>query len=160
MRRLPRVQAVPAGRCPGLAGWNVRTDLVGRAMRLIADGVVDREGVAGSRAARLQRPAGAAPAHAELGAGPVALARAQRAHTPGFLLETTALAVTDIAFAAGFTSVRQFNDTMREVSRPPRELRRARGNKEEGVLGGISLRLPYREPLTRRACCSFSGLKP
>ncbi|EST37228.1 hypothetical protein N566_14150, partial [Streptomycetaceae bacterium MP113-05] len=52
---------------------------------------------------------------AQLGAGPVALARAQRAHTARVLLQTTALPVTEIAFAAGFASVRQFNDTVRDI---------------------------------------------
>ena len=52
---------------------------------------------------------------AEVGAGPLALARAQRAQTARVLLETTDLPITDVAFAAGFASVRQFNDTVREV---------------------------------------------
>src|SRR5918999_1612007 len=52
---------------------------------------------------------------AELGAGPVALARAQRAHTARVLLQTTELPITQIAFGAGFASVRQFNDTIRTV---------------------------------------------
>src|SRR3954454_18061605 len=95
---------------PGSAEWNARADLVGRAMRMIGDGVVDREGVAGL-AGRL----GYSARHvhrqltAELGAGPVALARAQRAHTARILLQTTPLPVTEAAFAAGFASVRQFN---------------------------------------------------
>ncbi len=101
---------------PGSAEWNVRADVVGRAMRLIADGVVDREGVAGL-AARLGYSARQVQRQltAELGAGPVALARAQRAHTARVLLRTTGLPVTEVAFAAGFASVRQFNDTVRAV---------------------------------------------
>ncbi|MFD7813574.1 AlkA N-terminal domain-containing protein [Streptomyces sp. NPDC059785] len=101
---------------PGSAAWNVRADVVGRAMRMIGDGVVDREGVAGLAdrlgysTRQVQRQL-----TAEVGAGPVALARAQRAHTARVLLQTTALPVTDIAFAAGFASVRQFNDTIRSV---------------------------------------------
>ncbi|MCP8712978.1 Ada metal-binding domain-containing protein, partial [Streptomyces sp. AC04842] len=101
---------------PGSAEWNVRADAVGRAMRLIADGVVDREGVAGL-AARLGYSARQVQRQltAELGAGPVALARAQRAHTARVLLQTTGLPVTEVAWAAGFASVRQFNDTVRAV---------------------------------------------
>ncbi|MFD7711812.1 AlkA N-terminal domain-containing protein [Streptomyces sp. NPDC059786] len=101
---------------PGSAAWNVRADVAGRAMRMIGDGVVDREGVAGLAdrlgysTRQVQRQL-----TAEVGAGPVALARAQRAHTARVLLQTTALPVTDIAFAAGFASVRQFNDTIRSV---------------------------------------------
>ncbi len=101
---------------PGSADWNVRADVVGRAMRLIGDGVVDREGVAGL-AARLGYSARQVQRQltAELGAGPVALARAQRAHTARVLLQTTGMPVTEIAFASGFASVRQFNDTIRAV---------------------------------------------
>ncbi|GAA3757043.1 hypothetical protein GCM10022225_47850 [Plantactinospora mayteni] len=101
---------------PGSPEWNVRADVVGRAMRLIADGVVDREGVPGL-AGRL----GYTERHlnrmlvAEVGAGPLALARAQRAQTARILVETTDLGLAEIAFAAGFGSVRQFNDTIREV---------------------------------------------
>ncbi len=101
---------------PGSPEWDLRADLVGRAMRLIADGVVDREGVPG-----LARRLGYTERHvhrqlvAVVGAGPLALARAQRAQTARVLLETTPLPVAEVAFAAGFSSVRQFNDTIREV---------------------------------------------
>ena len=107
----------------------MRGDLVGRAMRLIADGVVDRDGVAG-----LSSRLGYSTRHLnrlltdELGAGPLALARAQRAQTARVLIETTDLTMTDIAYAAGFGSVRQFNDTVREVyAVAPSELRRRDG---------------------------------
>ena len=69
---------------PGSPEWDRRADLVGRAMRLIADGVVDREGVSGL-ATRL----GYAERHvhrqlvAVVGAGPLALARAQRGEFSG-----------------------------------------------------------------------------
>ncbi|QUH00216.1 DNA-3-methyladenine glycosylase 2 family protein [Saccharopolyspora erythraea] len=101
---------------PGSPEWNLRADLAGRAMRLINDGVVERSGVSGL-AARL----GYSTRHltrvltAELGAGPLGLARAHRAHSARILIETTELSFTDIAFAAGFSSLRQFNDTVREV---------------------------------------------
>ncbi|MGW3100425.1 bifunctional transcriptional activator/DNA repair enzyme AdaA [Streptomyces sp. NPDC001100] len=110
---------------PGSAEWNVRADVVGRAMRLIGDGVVDREGVAGL-AVRLGYSARQVQRQltAELGAGPVALARAQRAHTARVLVQTTDLPITEIAFASGFASVRQFNDTIRAVyASTPSELR-------------------------------------
>src|SRR2546423_9504224 len=98
---------------PGSPEWDRRADLVGRAMRLIADGIVDREGVAG-----LARRLGYTERHlhreliAVVGAGPLALARAQRAQTARVLLETTELAIAEVALAAGFRSVRQFNDTV------------------------------------------------
>ncbi|MER6063958.1 AlkA N-terminal domain-containing protein [Streptomyces sp. NPDC001792] len=149
---------------PGSAEWNVRADAVGRAMRLIADGVVDREGVAGL-AARLGYSARQVQRQltAELGAGPVALARAQRAHTARVLLQTTELPVTEIAFASGFASVRQFNDTVREVyAATPTELRAAaprsraasRGRAAAGA--GIPLRLAYRGPY--QAAAAFDQL--
>ncbi|MEU2435747.1 AlkA N-terminal domain-containing protein [Streptomyces rubradiris] len=136
---------------PGSAEWNVRADVTGRAMRLIADGVVDREGVAGL-AARLGYSARQVQRQltAELGAGPVALARTQRAHTARVLLQTTGLPVTEIAFAAGFNSLRQFNDTIREVyAATPTELRAAAGDRaaRRATPGtGIPLRLAHRGP--------------
>ncbi|MEU6096295.1 AlkA N-terminal domain-containing protein [Streptomyces sp. NPDC047079] len=134
---------------PGSPEWNQRADLVARAMRLIADGVVDREGIPGL-AARL----GYSPRQverqllAELGAGPLALARAQRAQTARLLIETTALPMADIAFAAGFSSIRTFNDTVREVfAFSPSELRGRRPKKTVIAPGALSLRLPFRAPL-------------
>src|SRR5271168_3824682 len=139
---------------PGSPEWNVRDDLVARAMRLIADGTVDREGVGGLAAhlgyttRQLQRLL-----QAETGAGPLALARAQRAQTARVLIETTDLPFGDVAFAAGFSSIRQFNDALRAVcDSTPTELRKraaARfGSAASDVRtpGTVSLRLPVRTP--------------
>ncbi|WP_392673836.1 AlkA N-terminal domain-containing protein [Streptomyces sp. LN785] len=136
---------------PGSPEWNARADSVARAMRLIGDGVVDREGVPGL-AARLGYSARQIERQllAELGAGPLALARAQRAQTARLLIETTGLPMADVAFAAGFSSVRTFNDTVREVfALVPSELRTraARSSKPPVTPGVITLRLPYRAPL-------------
>ena len=101
---------------PGSPEWNSRADVASRAMRLIADGLVDREGVPGLAAQlgysvrQLERTL-----QSELGAGPIAIARAQRAQTARILIETTTLPMTDVAFAAGFSSVRQFNETVQSV---------------------------------------------
>ncbi|GGX07426.1 AlkA N-terminal domain-containing protein [Streptomyces chryseus] len=133
---------------PGSPEWNARADVVARAMRLIGDGVVDREGVPGL-AARLGYSTRQIERQllAELGAGPLALARAQRAQTARLLIETTPLPMADVAFAAGFSSVRTFNDTVREVfALAPSELR-GRGGKQQRTSGAISLRLPFRAPL-------------
>jgi AraC family transcriptional regulator, regulatory protein of adaptative response / DNA-3-methyladenine glycosylase II len=133
---------------PGSAEWNARADVVGRAMRMIGDGVVDREGAAGL-AARLGYSARQVrrQLNAELGAGPVALARAQRAHTARILLRTTGMPAADIAFAAGFASVRQFNDTMREIyAATPTQLRSAAAPKAPSASAGVPLRLAYRGP--------------
>src|SRR5947209_5246039 len=145
---------------PGSPEWDRRTDLVGRAMRLIADGVVDREGVAG-----LARRLGYTERHvhrelvAVVGAGPLAVARAQRAQTARVLLETTQLPITQVAFGAGFRNVRQFNETVRDVfATTPRVLReRARSNGRGGDGGGIALRLPYRAPFDGEALLAFFG---
>jgi AraC family transcriptional regulator, regulatory protein of adaptative response / DNA-3-methyladenine glycosylase II len=112
---------------PGSPEWNIRADVVGRAMRLIADGVVNRDGVEGlaSRLGYEQRQVRRLVT-AELGAGPLAIARAQRAQTARILTETTALPLSEIAFAAGFASIRQFNATIREVfAVTPTQLRSA-----------------------------------
>ncbi|WP_272920823.1 MULTISPECIES: AlkA N-terminal domain-containing protein [Streptomyces] len=138
---------------PGSPEWNQRADLVARAMRLIADGVVDREGVPGL-AARLGYSTRQVERQllAELGAGPLALARAQRAQTARILIETTALPMADIAFAAGFSAIRTFNDTVREVyALAPGELRTRAAKRTApdtpDTPGSLSLRLPFRAPL-------------
>jgi AraC family transcriptional regulator of adaptative response / DNA-3-methyladenine glycosylase II len=140
---------------PGSPEWNVRSDLAGRAVRLIADGIVDRVGVPG-----LADSLGYSPRQvgrvltAELGAGPLALARAQRARTARILVETTALPMTEIAFAAGFASIRQFNATMLEVydisPSALRERAARRGGATAGAgapTGSLCLRLPFRPPI-------------
>ena len=147
---------------PGSPEWDRRSDLVGRAMRLIADGVVDRDGVGG-----LARRLGYTERHVHrelvacVGAGPLALARAQRAQTARILLETTPMQITGVAFAAGFQSVRQFNATVREVfAMTPRGLRahaREHGRPEDS--GAITLRLPYRAPFDAEGVIEFLALR-
>ncbi|MER6202970.1 AlkA N-terminal domain-containing protein [Streptomyces sp. NPDC001586] len=140
---------------PGSPEWNARADAVARAMRLIQDGVVDREGVPGL-ATRLGYSTRQVERqlNAELGAGPLALARAQRAQTARLLIETSELPMGDVAFAAGFSSIRTFNDTVREVfALSPSELRERAAkagrhkNDPPRIPGTISLRLPFRAPL-------------
>ena len=149
---------------PGSPEWNVRQDVVARAMRLIADGLVEREGVAG-----LARRLGYSERHLnrlmteELGAGPLAVARAQRAHTARTLIETTDMSLTDIAFAAGFGSVRQFNDTIREVfAAAPSELRSGAPTASAATLataGSVVLRLPARTPFAGPEVLRFLGVR-
>jgi AraC family transcriptional regulator of adaptative response / DNA-3-methyladenine glycosylase II len=134
---------------PGSPEWDVAADVAGRAMRLIADGLVDREGVDG-----LARRVGYTPRHLgrlltqELGATPLALARARRAQTARVLIETTDLPITDVAFAAGFASVRQFNETVREVydTSPSRLRERRRSPRAPGTPGALTMRLAVRTP--------------
>ncbi|MHA7155378.1 DNA-3-methyladenine glycosylase 2 family protein [Arthrobacter sp. TMN-50] len=141
---------------PGTPAWNVRSDAAARAMRLISDGEVDRTGVTGL-AARLGYSSRQLNRilHQELGAGPLALARASRAQTARSLLTATDLLFADIAFAAGFSSVRQFNDTVQEVfALTPSELRaratipnrRSAGNGGREAGTTLSLLLPLRAP--------------
>jgi len=135
---------------PGSPEWNHRADAVARAMRLIADGVVDRDGVTGL-AARLGYSTRQVERQllAELGAGPLALARAQRAQTARILIETSELPMADVAFAAGFSSIRTFNDTVREVfALSPTELRYRAPKSAKATPGALQLRLPFRAPLT------------
>lgn len=149
---------------PGSPEWNRRGDVVARAMREIADGTVERSGVAGLAARlgysvrQLNRVV-----TAELGAGPLEIARAQRAQTARLLLETTDLPMAEVAFAAGFGSVRQFNDTVRAVFAEPPSSLRARGKKRpaesSGQAGGLRLRLAFRRPFESRHIFSFLGAR-
>ena len=131
-------------------------------MRLIADGVVDREGVAG-----LAHRLGYAPRHvhrqlvAVAGASPLALARARRAQTARVLLETTAVPIAEVAFGAGFRSVRQFNATVKDVFGPTPGIVRARAQRVGRTAGGgaIALRLPYRSPFDSEGVLAFLALR-
>lgn len=131
---------------PGSPEWNVRGDVVGRAMALIADGLVDRAGVPG-----LASKVGFSVRQlhriltAELGAGPLAIAIDARARNARTLIETTDLGFSEIAYAAGFGSIRQFNDAVRATyALTPTELRGRRG--DPAGTGWLTVTLPAREP--------------
>ncbi|MCU1669456.1 MAG: ada [Blastococcus sp.] len=144
---------------PGSPEWDIRADVVARAMRLIADGEVERSGVPGVAAhlgyseRQLHRLL-----VGELGVGALALARAQRAQTARLLIETTDLPMADVAFAAGFASVRQFNDTVREVfAATPTALRSTRRTTGSATPGWLSLRLAARAPYEAAEVLLFLG---
>ncbi len=153
---------------PGSPEWNLRADVVARAMRLIRDGIVDLEGVEG-----LARRLGYSTRQlnrlitAEVGTGPLALARAQRSQTARVLLETTDLPIAHIAFAAGFASVRQCNDTMRVIfADTPSGLRaraarsvQARRDRHAAAPQAIHLRLPVRRPFNPLSVLDFLGMR-
>ncbi|HSL73612.1 MAG TPA: Ada metal-binding domain-containing protein [Ilumatobacteraceae bacterium] len=152
---------------PGSPEWNTRQDVVARTMRLIADGEVERAGVTG-----LARRLGYSERHLtrlvadELGAGPLAIARAQRAHTARLLVETTSMPLTDVAYAAGFGSVRQFNDTFREVyATTPSVLRQVGGDdsrrcRQRGPAGvAVTVRLAARRPCAVYDLLAFVGTR-
>ncbi|MFV0253605.1 MAG: AlkA N-terminal domain-containing protein [Beutenbergiaceae bacterium] len=133
---------------PGSPEWDIRGDLVGRAMGLVGDGVVDREGVAGlaHRLGYSQRQLNRVMTD-ELGAGPNALARAERTQTARTLIETSTLSMAEIAFASGFGSIRQFNDTIRSVyDASPSQLRTRRRTPQAVDGSAIRVQLPTREP--------------
>lgn len=142
---------------PGSPEWNVRADVVARAMRLIGDGLIEREGVSGL-AARL----GYSERHvtrlvtSELGAGPRAIARSNRARTARILLETTAMSIADVAFASGYGSVRQFNDSIREsFDLTPRELRSRSRHAAGAPTGRVALTLAVRPPFDGQGVLDF-----
>ena len=147
---------------PGSPEWDMRADVVARAMKLIADGVVDREGVGG-----LARRLGYSERQlhrqllAEVGTGAVALARAQRAQTARVLIETTELSMAHVAFAAGFSSIRQFNDTVREIfaMTPTRIRQRAARRRPALGAGSIGLRLACRTPFEGAEVVRFLGAR-
>ncbi|GAB3538903.1 AlkA N-terminal domain-containing protein [Arthrobacter tecti] len=138
---------------PGTPEWNLRSDTAARAMRLIADGEIDRSGVPGlaRRVGYSTRQLGRILGQ-ELGAGPLALARAYRAQTARALLTATDMALSDVAFASGFNSIRQFNETIQEVyDLSPTQLReRSRRTSHAPTSGGaptsLNLTLPLRPP--------------
>ncbi|MCT9928769.1 helix-turn-helix domain-containing protein [Planotetraspora sp. A-T 1434] len=162
----------PCRRCrpelsPGDPGWDVRADLIGRGLRLIDDGVADDHGVAGL-AQRLH----VTERHlhrlfiAELGTGPLAVARTRRLLLAKQLLTETSLPITDVAFAAGFGSVRQFNAAMKEsYGFAPGELRKTVGpltsgtgqttGSTTGSATGLTLRLSYRRPYDAQTILRF-----
>jgi AraC family transcriptional regulator of adaptative response / DNA-3-methyladenine glycosylase II len=159
----------PCRRCrpesaPGTPAWLGSSAIVSRAMRLISEGVLDEIGLeefstrlgVGSR--HLRR------LFAEhLGASPVAIACARRVHFAARLIEETDLPITEIAFAAGFGSIRQFNGAVRSTfGQSPTEIRNRIGLKtklkrikEAKNGGGLLLRLPYRPPLDWAAMSGF-----
>jgi AraC family transcriptional regulator of adaptative response / DNA-3-methyladenine glycosylase II len=150
----------PCKRCrpeasPGSPDWDVRGDLIGRALRLIDDGLVDEQGVRG-----LARRLAVTERHlhrlfvAELGAPPLAVARNRRLQLARRLLTETAIPVTDVAFASGFGSVRQFNASMREsYGQAPSELRGV--GHGTGRPAALELRLAVRSPYDHGALLAF-----
>jgi AraC family transcriptional regulator of adaptative response / DNA-3-methyladenine glycosylase II len=147
---------------PGSPEWNVHDDVAARAMRLITDGAVERDGVTGlaDRLGYTSRHLGRVLVK-ELGAGPLALSRAHRAQTARTLLVNTQLPIADVAFAAGFSSIRQFNETVQAVyeltptALRGRTLQPAVVRAPRGSATRITLRLPARQPFDGAGLCAF-----
>ena len=145
---------------PGSPEWNLRDGVTARAMRLIADGVVERHGVAGlaQRIGYSERQLNRVLVH-ELGAGPLALARAQRAQNARNLIVSTAMPISEVSFAAGFGSIRQFNETIAVVfGMSPTELRsksRVGERLSESQPGTVHVTLAHREPIDTKGLFAF-----
>ena len=140
---------------PGTAAWAGTSTTVKRGLRLIAEGALD-DGNVEQLAERL----GVTSRHLRrlfnkhLGASPLAVAHTQRLHFAKNLIDQTSLTMSDISVAAGFGSVRRFNDTFRKTyGRTPRELRRRR--KPSLIASAFSVQLPYRLPFDWARLLSF-----
>ena len=143
---------------PGTPAWSGTSTTVRRGLRLIANGALDDSNVE-DLATRL----GVTSRHLRrlftkhLGASPLAVAHTQRLHFAKQLIDQTTLPMQDIAIAAGYGSVRRFNDSfVKTYGRPPRELRRV--GKESVTAGendALTVNLPYRKPLDWQQMLSF-----
>jgi AraC family transcriptional regulator of adaptative response / DNA-3-methyladenine glycosylase II len=132
-------------RAPQSVPWT-GPELVCRAVRLILDGALDA-----ATEAQLGHRLGVSARHlrrlfmAHLGVTPDGLARSARTHFARRLLDDTDLTITEIAFAAGFGSLRQFNRACQEMFRAPPHVLRAKRRKADRLVadGGLVLRLPF-----------------
>ncbi|MGN6036114.1 Ada metal-binding domain-containing protein [Brevibacterium casei] len=143
---------------PGSPDWDVRADVSARAFRLIRDGLVDRAGVSGLASALgySSRQLGRV-LHAELGAGPLALARSERVRTARTLVESTGMTMSEVAFASGFSSIRQFNDTFKDTyGMAPGRLRTGAAPARADDL---AVRLAYRAPIDLDHLFAYLGLR-
>ena len=142
---------------PGTREWDHRGDLVSRALRGIAEGAVDESGVSGlARRLHVSERHLHRTLNATVGAGPLQLATSRRAQTARLLIDQTGLPLTDIAYAAGFASIRQFNDVMlRQFGVAPSQLRRRQQPQLPADSPDLVLRLNYREPFDTEAMGGF-----
>jgi AraC family transcriptional regulator of adaptative response / DNA-3-methyladenine glycosylase II len=145
---------------PGLGAWRGASNTVSRAMALIDLGALDEGGVE-SLAARL----GVGERHLRrlflkhLGASPIAVAQTRRVLVAKQLIHETQLSMAQIALAAGFGSVRRFNETLRALfSRPPSELRRLH-TADVADQAAVRLSLGYRPPYDWPAMLAFLGAR-
>ena len=143
---------------PGTPAWSGSSTTVRRGLKLIAGGALDHGDVE-----ELSDRLGVTSRHLRrlftkhLGASPLAVAHTQRLHFAKRLIDETALSMSRISSAAGYGSIRRFNDTFRKTyGRAPRELRKS-GNesKESGNAATLSVRLPYRKPFSWPAMLEF-----
>ena len=139
---------------PWTPAWNGTSATVTRALRLIGEGALD-DGDVDALAARLGVTSRQVRRlfDEHVGAPPVAVAQARRVHFARTLLVETTLPISEVAFAAGFASLRRFNAAMRNAYRmPPRAMRRGHASDD-----AITLRLPYRAPYDWNGMLEFLG---
>jgi AraC family transcriptional regulator of adaptative response / DNA-3-methyladenine glycosylase II len=139
---------------PDLASWRGTSNTVSRALALITDGALDRDGAGdGAGVEALADRLGLGERQLRrlflqhLGASPIAVAQTRRVLFAKQLIHETQMPMTEVALAAGFGSVRRFNEIFRELfKRPPSALRRKTSASPAGVEAGVTLRLRYRPP--------------
>ena len=143
---------------PGTPAWSGTSTTVRRGLKLIANGALDNSNVE-DLATRL----GVTSRHLRrlftrhLGASPLAVAHTQRLHFAKQLIDQTRLPMQDIALAAGYGSVRRFNDSfVKTYGRSPRELRRTGvPSAEAGGTTALAVRLPCRTPFDWPSLLAF-----
>ncbi|MFZ5729908.1 MAG: AlkA N-terminal domain-containing protein [Pseudomonadota bacterium] len=146
---------------PDLGSWRGSSNTVARALAMIEDGALDggdvealaeRLGVGGRQLRRLFK--------LHLGASPVAVAQTRRVLLAKQLLQETRLPMAEVALAAGFGSVRRFNETFQQLfGRPPAALRRSGAGEAAGEAGAVTVRLAYRPPYDWDGMLAFLGLR-
>lgn len=147
---------------PGTPAWLGTSATVSRAVRLIEDGVMDEFGVE-----ELARRLGVTPRHLRrlfdehLGASPIAVAQSRRVLFAKKLISETSLPLTDIAFAAGYSSVRRFNAAFKRTYRmAPRDIRRThRNGASTNGHAGLTLKLAFRPPFDWDWISGFLGAR-
>ena len=142
---------------PGTPAWLGSSAIVSRGLRLIDAGALDEDDVdrlasrLGVGARQLRRLFAR-----HLGASPTEIARARRVHFARLLLDQSDRPITELAFASGFASVRQFNHAFRaSFGRAPREIRRARTGRAGNAGESLTFRLAYRPPFDWHGLARF-----
>lgn len=155
----------PCRRCrpetaPGTPAWEGTSAIVSRALRLISQGTFDdvnleklaeRVGIGSRHLRRLFMQ--------HVGVAPRAVLRTQRLHFARQLIDETDLPMARVAFAAGFNSVRRFNQAiLKSFCAPPTELR-CKARRDGYAGGALTMRLAYRPPLDWKSLLDFLRMR-
>lgn len=143
---------------PGTPAWSGTSTTVRRGLRLIANGALDdgsvedlsdRLGVTSRHLRRLFTQ--------HIGASPQAVAHTQRLHFAKRLIDETGLPLNRVCIAAGYGSIRRFNDAFKNTyGRSPRDLRKVGKDTDEcDRQATLSVRLAYRQPFDWPALLEF-----